>query len=563
VRVRAQVMNSSTNRSSDSVNALFARLRRTPLLRRNEPESSLLKCPRCGNRLKPLLLDTFEERGENYQRVWWVCRSLKSKTCIFPLNMPPEVFWTKRTEEQIRHNVIPLPNYNLLPQELKDLYPFLTKNKVMVPRLRPSTSKNTFQRSKGSENISNISTKERVDNGDIEILDSEITRPEPSKTPEDAVVENISSEQNPEENFEQLKTRETIRKSRKRKNKFEAPTWGKNQLRGVVNIASVKGVKPVSYSLLREYRRKAMKPSQERIVTGGRNFDFKLLDESVPSPASNRMQLFPDGNSSLKSALAMRFAKKDYLDKINTVFTDTGTLPCREEDNQIDKQKLFLQVSQQFPVKVEMKSPRSSQDEDYSIEGSETSSSRGSEKPENLATDAVFQATVKAFDAFRNVEQKMSISSRLGLKKFTERENLSNILTKSEPTNQEVYNDEIFAPLSNQSDISFPSTSNPSIDSSTPINPSMQEKNSTNFDSPELHNIVQKHLHLLRSKSEKKRKRKHVRKIRTEDNNTPVRSLDTYGQLQEPIFDFGNQDDQDYSIFSLGDDDGYDIFNTF
>jgi hypothetical protein len=520
-----------------------------------EPESLLLKCPKCGARLRPLLLDMFEERGENYQKIWWTCRNLKNKTCIFPLNMPPDVFWTKRNEEQIRHNVIPLPNYNLLPDDLKDMYPFLKNKKIMVSKPR-SSSKPT---SKGN----GIEIKPRTEKTAVQQNDDLITRPEPAKTPEDEVLEKIPSPPNKEQNFEELKEHETERRIRKRKNKSEVPVWGKKQLRGVVSNSTVNGGKAAVFPSLHDMKRMTLKPFQERIVTGGRNFDYNIVDESVPTSSSavNRVQLFPDIQSSLKSALALRFAKKDYMNKVNTLFGDTGTASNRNEDSVVEKRKLLAQLSEQFPTPNESKeinSPRSSsQDEDGNTDGSETASSRGSDKTENSVNEALFKASSKTFNAFRDVEQKISLSTRLGIRLPTEK-----LLIKSdlqEPTN------EIFEPLSVQSgDVSIPSTSNLSVDSSTQINPPVQERISTNFDSPELHNIVQKHLLLLRTKTEKKKKRKNGGR-RTTAEDTSSRSSHPHGQeSHEPLFDFGMQDEQDYGIFALGDNDdayGYDVFN--
>uniref|UniRef100_A0AC34FED2 Uncharacterized protein n=1 Tax=Panagrolaimus sp. ES5 TaxID=591445 RepID=A0AC34FED2_9BILA len=562
-----------------------------------EPESLLLKCPKCGSRLRPLLLDMYEERGENFQKIWWTCRNLKNKTCIFPLNMPPEVFWTKRTEDQIRHNVIPLPNYNLLPDELKYLYPFLTNKKILVidecsiasdlfdiQVSKPRSSSKTTSKGNGTNSLAE---KAAVPNND-----DMISRPEPAKTPEDKVLENISSPQNKEENFEELKEREKERKSRKRKNskgindiqtefsvnisESDPPLWGKKQLRGVVSNATVNGGKTTPYSILRDMRRKSLKPFQERIVTGGRNFNYNIVDESVPSATANRIQLFPNVQSSLKSALALRFAKKDYMDKVNTLFGDTGASSNRVEENAVEKRKLLERLSEKFPVvheaHSEFRSPRSSsQEEDGNTEGSETASSRGSDKTDTsaaAAADAIFKATSQAFNAFRDVEQKISISSRLGIRLPIEKEGLPSSSSinrvKADPFSHEFTTPEPFTPLSVQSenDLSIPSTSNLSVDSSTQIIPPVQQKMSTNFDSPELHNMVQKHLHMLRSKAEKKKKRKHVRKAPQEDN--PMRSLPHFGQeSQEPIFDFGIQDEEDYGIFALGDDDayGYDLLN--
>lgn len=85
----------------------------------------VLQCPKCPERLEALELDTFKEDGETFQRIWWTCRGLKNKTCQFPLWIPRDVFWTKRTEEQMRHGFLPLPNIHLLPPEFHYLYPKL------------------------------------------------------------------------------------------------------------------------------------------------------------------------------------------------------------------------------------------------------------------------------------------------------------------------------------------------------------------------------------------------------------------------------------------------------
>lgn len=209
----------------------------------------------------------FEERGENYQKIWWTCRNLKNKTCIFPLNMPPDVFWTKRNEEQIRHNVIPLPNYNFLPDDLKDMYPFLKNKKILVINEFAKVSdfydiiqvSKPRSSSKPTSKGNGIEIKPPTEKTALHKNDDLITRPEPAKTPEDEVLEKIPSPPNKEQNFEELKERETERRIRKRKNskeiniiptkigiafpESEIPVWGKKQLRGVVSNSTVNGGK--------------------------------------------------------------------------------------------------------------------------------------------------------------------------------------------------------------------------------------------------------------------------------------------------------------------------------
>ncbi|KAL3997687.1 hypothetical protein ACH3XW_11940 [Acanthocheilonema viteae] len=90
----------------------------------------ILQCPKCPERLEALELDVYQENGQTYQRIWWTCRGIKNQSCHFPLWIPKEVFWTRRTEEQMRTGYIPLPNIHLLPQRLWYLYPNVFRDKL-------------------------------------------------------------------------------------------------------------------------------------------------------------------------------------------------------------------------------------------------------------------------------------------------------------------------------------------------------------------------------------------------------------------------------------------------
>ncbi|VDK77387.1 unnamed protein product [Litomosoides sigmodontis] len=90
----------------------------------------ILQCPECPERLEALELDVYKENGQTYQRIWWTCRGIKNQSCHFPLWVPKEVFWTRRTEEQMRTGYIPLPNIHLLPQRLWYLYPNVFRDKL-------------------------------------------------------------------------------------------------------------------------------------------------------------------------------------------------------------------------------------------------------------------------------------------------------------------------------------------------------------------------------------------------------------------------------------------------
>uniref|UniRef100_A0A915Q2U5 Uncharacterized protein n=1 Tax=Setaria digitata TaxID=48799 RepID=A0A915Q2U5_9BILA len=90
----------------------------------------ILQCPKCPERLEALELDVYQENGQTYQRIWWTCRGIKNQSCHFPLWVPREVFWTRRTEEQMKTGYIPLPNIHLLPQRLWYLYPNVFRDRL-------------------------------------------------------------------------------------------------------------------------------------------------------------------------------------------------------------------------------------------------------------------------------------------------------------------------------------------------------------------------------------------------------------------------------------------------
>lgn len=45
--------------------------------------------------------------------------------------MPPDVYWTRRTVEQIAQEFLPLPNLHLLSKEYHYLYPSLFSNSAI------------------------------------------------------------------------------------------------------------------------------------------------------------------------------------------------------------------------------------------------------------------------------------------------------------------------------------------------------------------------------------------------------------------------------------------------
>lgn len=89
-----------------------------------------------------MLLDVFTENNVNYQRIWWTCQGLNTKTCCFPLDMPLNIFWTRRTMEQMRKNEIPLPNILQLPNQYHYLYPSVFNIKSAAEAMRGASRSN-------------------------------------------------------------------------------------------------------------------------------------------------------------------------------------------------------------------------------------------------------------------------------------------------------------------------------------------------------------------------------------------------------------------------------------
>jgi hypothetical protein len=95
---------------------------------------------------------------------------LNTKKCHFPLNMPVEVFWTKRTMEQMKEGLIPLPNIHLLPAEFHYLYPSLfpanalqkvtATSAAVCTANRPSTSKAALSTGSVSELSADLDTSD-------------------------------------------------------------------------------------------------------------------------------------------------------------------------------------------------------------------------------------------------------------------------------------------------------------------------------------------------------------------------------------------------------------------
>lgn len=125
----------------DITRALFANLR-GGVNEEDELMSAAHTCPLCSSQLVPWFLGYFEEYGQQYERVLWTCPKQETRQCYFPMNIIPlEIFWTRRSLEQMSKGVIPLPNLHLLPKEYHYLYPKLHLAERRNNKKKPGMSK--------------------------------------------------------------------------------------------------------------------------------------------------------------------------------------------------------------------------------------------------------------------------------------------------------------------------------------------------------------------------------------------------------------------------------------
>uniref|UniRef100_A0A915LH35 Uncharacterized protein n=1 Tax=Meloidogyne javanica TaxID=6303 RepID=A0A915LH35_MELJA len=130
----------------DITRALFANLR-GGVNECEDVEDELMgaahTCPLCESQLVPWFLGYFEESGQQYERILWTCPKQETRQCYFPMNiLPLEVFWIRRSLEQMAKGIIPLPNLHLLPKKYHHLYPKLLpmerRNNKRKPEMRLS-----------------------------------------------------------------------------------------------------------------------------------------------------------------------------------------------------------------------------------------------------------------------------------------------------------------------------------------------------------------------------------------------------------------------------------------
>nr|CAD2175626.1 unnamed protein product [Meloidogyne enterolobii] len=124
----------------DITRALFANLR-GGVNEEDELMSAAHTCPLCESQLVPWFLGYFEESGQQYERILWTCPKQETRQCYFPMNiLPLEVFWIRRSLEQMAKGIIPLPNLHLLPKKYHYLYPKLLptgrRNNKRKPEMR-------------------------------------------------------------------------------------------------------------------------------------------------------------------------------------------------------------------------------------------------------------------------------------------------------------------------------------------------------------------------------------------------------------------------------------------
>ena len=349
--------------------------------------------------------------------------------------MPTQVFWTRRTEEQIRQDVIPLPNFNLLPKEYWKLYPTLFKSPTQVE---------TFPFIKQTDSlISQQSTKSR-----IEMQVSSETPATGDHEKRDDEVEIIEDEHS----FDSLKKREETRKKRKSRaskqpvlscrllnnstpgipRDEDGRTPGKKKFKGVVLTRQPADPSVSCYSpfycnfCINPFQTRSkngdsnalrkplpLRPVEERTVTGGRNFDFKIVEEATKQKqVSNRVQIFTDIQSNLKTALALRFAKKEFTDRLTEVISENVPVIQKDEINLYAKREMLQRVSEKFPMIMETPAPIIKREKRSRSESRQPGTP---EEDSDINKDIGFVMTKKAIESFKKMEQASTLSSRLGI----------------------------------------------------------------------------------------------------------------------------------------------------
>uniref|UniRef100_A0A8R1I2T5 Uncharacterized protein n=1 Tax=Caenorhabditis japonica TaxID=281687 RepID=A0A8R1I2T5_CAEJA len=114
-----------------------------------------MKCPRCKNKkLKPELINT-DLSGSD--KLWWVCENYSE--CMFPLDMPSEIFHVTQTAYQKREGYIPLPDILNISQKYRFMYPVTFADSRLPSRCSSALSTKANSRNETSDSSSIISSE--------------------------------------------------------------------------------------------------------------------------------------------------------------------------------------------------------------------------------------------------------------------------------------------------------------------------------------------------------------------------------------------------------------------
>ncbi|VDO23023.1 unnamed protein product [Haemonchus placei] len=110
-------------------------------------EREMFSCCYCEAPLEAIMLETDEKTGE--QRLLWACRNMKKNVCFFPMGLPSEIFFLKRSALEKEEGVIPKPDIRRLPKKFWGLYPTVfadqlqSKSRTSDTRAETSMSNHT------------------------------------------------------------------------------------------------------------------------------------------------------------------------------------------------------------------------------------------------------------------------------------------------------------------------------------------------------------------------------------------------------------------------------------
>lgn len=129
-------------------------------------QNEMLSCPRCKIRL---IHEIIYGPNQKELKIWWLCP--KAEKCLFPFDMPNEVYSVTRTYQMAKDNFFPPPDIFLLPAEYRHMYPLNFQADASVAPLGVYSTRahsNSLKGSLGKESLPMSKTSSMSDGVDSE-----------------------------------------------------------------------------------------------------------------------------------------------------------------------------------------------------------------------------------------------------------------------------------------------------------------------------------------------------------------------------------------------------------